>query len=370
MASPLISAALIVRDEEKFLAGCLESLLGFADEVIVVDTGSVDATPQIAEAHGADVHHFAWCDDFSAARNFGLSLASGEWILYIDADERIRSGASETREALLDPEYIGYNLLLAPKPGMTPYWIIRLFRNRPAIRFRGIIHENIWPALTEYQSLNGGKIGNLPLELDHFGYQENQSFKNERNLPLLRRALELDPERIFCWCHLAAILRDQGDLEGSRNALTTAMDLVRKRSFAIDDDSFPWNDLIASEMAQNRAVTDLIDEALERFPDELQFRWYKGRDLMKLKEFDSAIPYFDQLINAGVTGEFVKRASYDKRLMGVLACESRATCYFRLGRWAEAERDYELALKHDPQRMDLRTKAALARNRGLSRRVS
>src|SRR5579871_4466187 len=155
MDAPLLSATLIVRNEEKFLAGCLDSLVGFADEIVVVDTGSTDATPRIATDRGIVVHSFPWVDDFSAARNRALDLATGRWILYIDADERVRSGVDNVRSRLLDPRYLAFQVLLTPKQGVTPYWILRLWRNHPSIRFRGIVHENIWPALAEFKNAFG-----------------------------------------------------------------------------------------------------------------------------------------------------------------------------------------------------------------------
>ena len=104
MVALLLSAALIVRNEERFLVGCLDSLEGFVDEVVLVDTGSTDATPRIAADRGITVHTFPWADDFSAARNRALDLARGEWILYIDADERIRAGAEHARKRHSGPQ--------------------------------------------------------------------------------------------------------------------------------------------------------------------------------------------------------------------------------------------------------------------------
>ena len=89
MRAPLLSAVLIARDEAEFLGGCLESLSGIVDEVVVVDTGSVDETPDIARRFGAVVVHHPWREDFAEARNVSLDRATGRWILYIDADERL-----------------------------------------------------------------------------------------------------------------------------------------------------------------------------------------------------------------------------------------------------------------------------------------
>ncbi len=85
----VLTASMIVRNEETVLEGCLASIQSLVDEVVIVDTGSTDRSKSIAQAFGARVFDFEWCDDFAAARNEALRWASGEWILYIDADERM-----------------------------------------------------------------------------------------------------------------------------------------------------------------------------------------------------------------------------------------------------------------------------------------
>jgi glycosyltransferase involved in cell wall biosynthesis len=360
MEAPLVSAALIVRNEERFLDGCLDSLQGFADEIILVDTGSTDATHAIAENRGIAVHSFSWNDDFSAARNHALGLARGQWIFYIDADERVSGGASEVRQSLLDQSYLGFQVLLTPRAGTTPYWIMRLWRNHPSIRFRGIIHENIWPALTEYQAAHGGTIRDGLLEMEHFGYEDDHARKNERNLPLLEKALEADPERIFSWCHLASIHLDRGRPEDAVGAWRKAIELVRRRKYSMDDDTLPWAGLIQFEMTRQGDASELLDEALARFPHDLQFSWLKGRSLMERDRFAEAIPFFERLAQAGETGLFSRLASYDVRMLGVLAHENLATCHFLLHCWKEAVRHYDLALAKEPGRMDLRAKRSVA----------
>src|SRR5579862_9633682 len=91
--SPLISACIIAKNEEKNLGRCLTSLHASVDEIIVVDTGSTDRTVEIARAHGARVFNFPWCDHFSAARNESLSHAGGRWIIWIDADDELIEAA-------------------------------------------------------------------------------------------------------------------------------------------------------------------------------------------------------------------------------------------------------------------------------------
>lgn len=95
MRAERISLCMIVKDEEELLPHCLASVQGAVDEMIVVDTGSSDRSPEIARQHGAVVVPFEWCDDFAAARNAGLEQASGDWILFLDADEVLDRAARE-----------------------------------------------------------------------------------------------------------------------------------------------------------------------------------------------------------------------------------------------------------------------------------
>src|SRR6185437_14264466 len=80
-----LSVCLIVKNEEKFIAQCLKSVQGLAQQIVVVDTGSTDRTIEIAREHGAEIHSFTWCDDFSAARNAMLEHVTGDWVLALDA---------------------------------------------------------------------------------------------------------------------------------------------------------------------------------------------------------------------------------------------------------------------------------------------
>ena len=84
---PLLTVAMMVKDEEGFLEDALVSAQPWADEIVVVDTGSTDRTVEIARRHGAKVSHFQWCDSFAAARNTTLERSTGRWILVLDADE-------------------------------------------------------------------------------------------------------------------------------------------------------------------------------------------------------------------------------------------------------------------------------------------
>src|SRR3972149_2146143 len=102
--NPTLSLCMIVKNEEKFLPACLESVKGHVDEIIIVDTGSTDRTVEIAESYNAKIYHHPWKNSFSKARNYSLKYATCDWILILDADEEIvKKDAHKLRKVIKDP---------------------------------------------------------------------------------------------------------------------------------------------------------------------------------------------------------------------------------------------------------------------------
>ena len=147
---PTLTLAMIVKDEEEHLANCLRSVHGVANEIIVVDTGSTDDTVTIAIDAGARVLFFEWSDDFSAARNVSLRYASGDWILWLDADEELTPESVEPLKALLRDQtvaaaHLRIDNLMSGR--IVPFLTPRLWRNHPTIRFKQPIHEQVYWAI-------------------------------------------------------------------------------------------------------------------------------------------------------------------------------------------------------------------------------
>jgi glycosyltransferase involved in cell wall biosynthesis len=357
----LFSAVLIVKNEEKFLEQCLLSVQGLVDETVIVDTGSTDRTQAIAMAHGANLHHFKWINDFAAARNYALSLAGGQWILYIDADERVRPGdIARLRQQLSDPSFMAYTVQLHPRIGFTPYPELRIFRNDPRICFYGRMHENIWQGINRYRSQAGGRIGASELVLDHEGYEGDQHHKHQRNLPLLRRALRDDPGRVFSWCHLANIYLALGKEKNAKKAWKRALELVKKkRFFLLAEDSLPYQGLIQLGLNQGHDVGGLLNEALSLFPTNLQLHCLHGKILMLKERFEEAIQVFDHILLSVKTDAYDHTISYDTRLFSEIPLSELATCCFKLGRYSESRRYFELAAKCAPDNLEYRVKQEL-----------
>jgi glycosyltransferase involved in cell wall biosynthesis len=186
---PVLSLCMIVKNEEKYLRDCLESVKSVADEIIIVDTGSTDSTTEIAKEFNANILYYEWNNNFSDARNFALKNCTGNWILYLDADERIsEKSIDELRRNLGKYEKLGVKCTVKSidsynnRDNSMKY--TRLFRNLPDIAFTGRVHEQIELSLIKQYY----KIVNSNIEIIHLGYNvshENKKEKARRNLELL-----------------------------------------------------------------------------------------------------------------------------------------------------------------------------------------
>jgi tetratricopeptide (TPR) repeat protein len=254
---------------------------------------------------------------------------------------------------------VGYEVLLHPRPGHTPYRALRLFRNDPSVRFRGIIHENIWPALREYSARVGGQIGKSALVLDHEGYAGDQSAKNARNLPLLVKSLEQDPERVYSWCHLASIHMDRKEPELAKQAWLTALDLVRKRPALAPEDILPYLALIHYSSDFGCDSDSLLAEALSQFQSSVQLEWLQARKLMNEGRFEEAIVGFQQVVDRGKSCDYDDYIAHDPKLFSVFSYDCIAACHFRLRQYSESRHYYDLAARHEPDRLEYRVKRAL-----------
>lgn len=213
---PMISACLIVKDEERFIEECLRRLRAAVDEIVVVDTGSTDATVSIAEGLGARVFHHPWRDDFAEARNVALSYATHPWIFVIDADEYLNLSTIEHLSELDARGADGYLIDVVNFPDDDDNRVISkhlaLVKNDRRFRFEGAIHENLANSIVRH----GGTIDYLPIQVDHLGYSPEvvkAKGKRERNLSILRRELKRVPDNPWLNYYLAQEYFAQGQLE-------------------------------------------------------------------------------------------------------------------------------------------------------------
>lgn len=357
---------MIVRDEERHLDRCLASLDGVVDEVVIIDTGSTDDSIAIARARGARVHQSAWEGDFSRSRNIALALARGRWILYIDADEELAGASRESVEGLLSAaQEAAFRLLLHPYPGWTAYREFRLWRNNPRVRFEGVIHEKVRPAILDLAEREERPIGDCDLRLLHDGYVGDQERKHRRNLPLLRAELAQRPHTVFNWRHLAVALAALGERVEAERALERAVALAPLATPGDVHGSLAFSELVRMRHRRGANVDELLLEGLERWPENWLLVWIAARVGMTAGRHDAALERLDRLAAVELDGLAELGVAYDSRLFGVFANAARGRCLLELQRPAEAAVAYAAAARCEPgsREYEVKRELALARAR-------
>jgi len=357
----LLAASLIVRNEAAFLAACLESIRPVVDDIVVVDTGSDDDSPDIAAAYGARVFRYPWQHDFGAARNASLDCCRTEWILYIDADERLAPCTrADVENVLAGATEVAFRLLLRPVIGATPYREYRLWRNDARIRFRGAIHENVVPAIHAVSAMDRRPIGTCDLLLEHVGYEGDQTHKHLRNLPLLRRQLKITPENLFLWHHLSRVLTGLGRWQAAKEVLAHAIGRSRDAGHTDYCGVLLFTELISMRMADGEDVAGLLREGRAAYPANYVLLWQEARHLIIAGQPEQALASFDQLLRVDHATLPDVGPAYDQRLFGESAHEGRGLCLLRLRRYAEAAEAYALAAQCAPGNPEYAAKKALA----------
>ncbi len=182
-----LSVCMIVRNEAQLLGRCLESVEGCADEIIVVDTGSTDATASIAQGAGAQVIRSDWRDDFSYSRNISIRAATGVWILWLDADDVVPGDSIPKINSLkeTDPARVYGFIVRNEKPGNTgsAFLQARMFPNRVDIFFERRIHEQMMPSALRA----GFALAETDAIIEHHGYADPATVRTKaaRNATLL-----------------------------------------------------------------------------------------------------------------------------------------------------------------------------------------
>ena len=277
---PILSLAMIVKNEARCIARCLKSIAPVVDEIIVADTGSTDGTIEIAREFNAKVSHYSWIDDFAAARNFSLDQTTGDWILVLDADEFAGENLGrEIREFIHREPAIGRLRIISDfrRNGNTlrsQSFVSRLFPR--GARFQWRIHEQVVSPLARK---------NLRAELLHDGYLNTQ--KSDRNIRLLSAELERHPDNAYLAYQLAIEFTALDRTQDAWRCLQTAY------AATTPADLFAPNvivDLLYASMSlkQFGAGTDAIAKSEKQLDDFPDFHLARGLFYMNLIRSNTA----------------------------------------------------------------------------------
>ena len=333
-----ISLCMIVRDEEKILERCLESISAVVDEIVIVDTGSVDKTKKIAAKFTEKIYDFPWADDFAAARNFAFSKGTGDYLLWMDADdvfppeekrrffdlkEKLEKSPQDVVMMLYDTGFDG-----SGHP-MVSYYRERLLRNCPQAKWVGCVHEVIPP------------FGRIQYEEIHFAHRKEAEAYSERNLKIYEKMLEkgrrLEPREQF---YFARELYYHGRYKEAAEVF---------RSFLEEPAGWLENKLEASRyLAYSLQAQGKTEEGFDALLQGLRLAPPTGEHCCDIgayfygrEEWEQAIFWYENALHAEKRirqGAFVQEECY-----GYLPCIQLCVCHDRLGDWERAQMYNEMA---------------------------
>lgn len=272
-----ITLCMIVKDEERHLKRCLDSVKDKVTEIVIVDTGSKDKTLAIAEEYTTKIHYFKWVDDFAAARNESLKYATSDYILVLDADEYLESDADLQKDIKSDCDYVLLKIYNDVSYGRAfTHTAVRLFANHRGLHYHNRLHEhlNVLGENTNYKSQHGKVI------IHHTGYTDEimqEKDKTNRNLPLMLQEVEENPD--------AYNLYNMGKTYLSINEHAKAIEYFQ-RAYPLSAGRMFLPELITKmcyclgELKQYEDSLRILNDAVKVYPNETDMHYMQGRIFM------------------------------------------------------------------------------------------
>lgn len=305
---PSLGVIMIVKNEEKNLGNILSDLSGIADELVIVDTGSTDRTVEIAESFGAKLGHFTWCDDFSAARNASIELATADYLFWLDADDRIYEDARLKLRSLknvLNPAkdrfyHLEIHNIAIDRTEDSVAKQLRIFPNIEKARFEGKVHEQIQSTLIRL-GLSGEYA---PITIHHMGYpdEENTLNKGRRNLAIQLKELENGKDTAYLHLTIGMSYYCLREYEKCLEYVRQA----RQRSISSEEtrDLHKYSFNLALECFLNLGrLDDAIQEArdgVSSFPKSGVLHYNLGVLLLKAERYDEAVAVLQAASRMGI----------------------------------------------------------------------
>jgi hypothetical protein len=296
-----ISLCVITKNEEKHIGECLESAHPWVDEIIVVDTGSSDSTTQIAQQHGATVDMIKWTDDFSAARNASIDHATGDWILWMDADEIMPSETGMKLRMLAsyaDKKVAGFLFsVIVPSTisGDVSERIehIKLFRNLPQLRFTGRVHEQIYPQIIAA----GYTVIPTTYTILHTHYDvtlEGQSKRDRYYQKIMQQEVIDRPQDAFAQFNLGMVESRLGNHVAVIKALETYHEFAPART-TVTHKAFSVLIFSYQHLQKWEELERTVINAQQVLPHNLEILYAAGRAYYEKGDFETALLLFEEL---------------------------------------------------------------------------
>lgn len=295
-----ISACVITKNEEANIGRCLESLKSIADEIILVDTGSTDKTVELATGYGAKVYRYQWENDFAAAKNYALSKAMGQWIIFLDADEYFSEGSIDKVRSYLTVmnkktechgicvRIININQDMDNRE-MSSFTTIRIFRKLPNIKYKNAIHEEIYNT----KGMVNLFVSEDTIEVYHTGYSTSIVKKKlQRNLDIILQDIAMNGEHKKHYRYLCDCYHGLGEFD---KAVKYGRLHLNSGGTSLGAESIVHGKLIDSLLHSSENSTEIreaIQAAIKAFPDIPDFYNAYGQYAWGQHAYKIALEYF------------------------------------------------------------------------------
>jgi glycosyltransferase involved in cell wall biosynthesis len=292
-----ISACLIIKNEEKYLQNCLQSIKKLCSEIIIVDTGSTDKSIEIAHQFTDKIFHYKWENDYSKARNESLKHATGDYILYIDADEELpQDQEADIFNILLSEKYdaIIFNVksFLKDSENLNIVRYPRLFRNYKNIAFKYAIHEQIIYSLNEHKA----RFFQSDFTILHHGYnilREDLIRKKERNLDSIQHIISENPNHEYYRYHLGMTYFS---LEKYEHAISELNSLIRDKQYE-SSEIYNVFALSYTNLNQNQESINYCRLSIKKSAKQYTAWYLLADNLLAEKRYQESIEIFQNYLS-------------------------------------------------------------------------
>ncbi|SHK10594.1 Glycosyltransferase involved in cell wall bisynthesis [Clostridium cavendishii DSM 21758] len=350
-----ISLCMIVKNEEEYLAKCLNSIKDLVDEIIIVDTGSKDKTVKIAKKFGSKVYHFKWNNNFSEARNISLGYATKDWILILDADDEFSEEARVNFKKLLNGkldekaiyyfETLSYCGRSVEEGTVVTNLNPRLFKNKRGIHYEGEVHNQLIYTSQEYNVVEDS------IKIHHYGYLDKRIIsqdKRNRNIKILKEQIKNNPKNYFAYFNL-------GNEYSSLNEFKSALECYYK-SYEDFKPSRGYSCVLILRivisnynLGNYNEAFKFIDIGLKHYPKCTDLHYYKAN---VYKEIDSPAIQIRELEKCLELGEPPSDLKFIHGVGSFKASYELGNAYMRLRDYDTAYKYYIETLKTKPDYID------------------
>lgn len=341
MAEPTLGLIMILKDEAKNLEHSLLPVASCFDEIVVINSGSSDATPEICRRAGARVYDFTWCDDFAAARNMSIEKAEADWLLWLDGDNATEPRMIDDLRRSLPQGPAVIWALEQVVPSGEKLWQKRCFARRDGVRFQGRVHEQLvhqpdWPLMAS------------SMVIRHWGYADPEAVRHKGiyYAELLQRSLAEDPDDFYSHFQIARCYRNLRRMDLAEEHLRALV--TNKHAAELNFDLCVNGHVMLAKLLANRGrpaeALELLDSFTATHGPASLIIYQKGRLLYASGIWERAAEAFNQALELGLSAPVT---DIDPEKTTALAHFFMGRCLAKLGSSEDAARHLQWAAALD-----------------------